>query len=342
MKPDFFNHILDYESLSVVGMAKNVGKTVCLRALLDHHAAPDKASRLAVTSIGMDGESTDTLLRTAKPELNFYPGMWVQTSERHYARRRLTAEIVDVSRESTACGRLVTARVLTPGKLILSGFAHTQGLRKYIAQMHTLGVRTAIIDGALSRMSLASPFVSQAMILCTGAALSKNIGELVRRTQLQYTLMNLPVFSEKVSEDLSEPNGGVYGIDARGEVRDLHIPSLLQAEKHLDKMEPYFHEGCKLYVAGLLNDAFLRFLTGRNPRPDVVVSDFSKLFVSRQVFEAFTRSGSRLCVLQQPEILGVCVNPFSPEGYTLDSLELRERMGEAIGREVYDILMDNE
>ena len=114
MIPEFFNHILNYESLSVVGMAKNVGKTVCLRALLNHYAAPDKASQIAVTSIGMDGESTDSLLKTAKPELNFYPGMWVQTSERHYALRRLTAEIVDISRENTACGRLVTARVLTP------------------------------------------------------------------------------------------------------------------------------------------------------------------------------------------------------------------------------------
>ncbi len=338
MIPEFFNRILDYESLSVVGMAKNVGKTVCLRALLDHHAAPEKAMCLAVTSIGMDGESTDALLRTAKPELNFYPGMWVQTSERHYALRRLTAEIADISRENTACGRLVTARVLTPGKLILSGYAHTQGLRKYIAQMHALGVRTAIIDGALSRMSLASPFVSRAMILCTGAALSKNIGDLVRKTQLQYSLMNLPVFSEPVSEDLSELKGGVYAIDAQGQVHDLQIPSLLQAHKHLDKLEPCFRAGCTLYVAGLLNDTFLRFLTGKNPRPDVVVSDFSKLFVSRQVFEAFTRSGSRLGVLQQPEILGVCVNPFSPEGYTLDSSELQGRMSEALQREVYDIL----
>lgn len=319
-------------------MAKNVGKTVCLRALLDHHAAPEKASRLAVTSIGMDGESTDSLLKTAKPELNFYPGMWIQTSERHYAQRHLTAEITDISRETTACGRLVTARVLTPGKLILSGYAHTEGLRKYIVQMHASGVRTAIIDGALSRMSLASPFVSRAMILCTGAALSKNIGDLVRKTQLQYRLMNLPVFADKVSVDLSECKGGVYGIDVQGEVRDLRIPSLLQVGKHLDRLEPYFRMGCSLYVSGLLNDTFLKFLTGRNPRPDVVVSDFSKLFVSRQAFEAFTRGGSRLGVLQQPEILGVCVNPFSPEGYLLDSVELRGRMSEALGREVYDIL----
>ena len=180
--PEFFDDITQYASLSVVGMAKNVGKTVCLRALLQHYRRQDRASQLAVTSIGVDGESTDALFKNAKPELDFYPGMIVQTSEQHYLRRRLSAEILDISRETTACGRLVTAKVLTPGKLMLSGYAYTQGLKRYISLAHQEGAATAIIDGALSRMSLASPFVSEAMVLCTGAALSKNMNELVSKT----------------------------------------------------------------------------------------------------------------------------------------------------------------
>lgn len=324
-------------------MAKNVGKTVCLRALLDCYRAPEKARALAVTSIGMDGENTDSLFKTAKPELDFYPGMLVQTSEQHYFRRHLSADILDVSRETTACGRLVTAKVLTPGKLILSGYAYTGGLRQYIAQAHAFGAGTAVIDGALSRMSLASPFVSEAMILCTGAALSKNLNELVQKTRLQYSLMNLPVLGREQGCSgwigrLCEIRSGVHGIGPDGEIRSLDIPSLLQVDKHLDKIEPYCRPHCYLYVSGLLSDSFLKFLSSRRHRPDLVVSDFTKLFVGMQAFEAFLRSGSRIWVLQQPEILGVCVNPFSPEGYMLDSLQLRERMGEALGREVYDIM----
>lgn len=341
--PPFFFDITRYKSLSVVGMAKNVGKTVCLRALLGCYRSPEKASALAVTSIGMDGENTDTLFKTAKPELDFYPGMLVQTSEQHYFRRHLSADILDVSRETTACGRLVTARVLTPGKLILSGYAYTGGLRHYIAQAHAFGAKTAVVDGALSRMSLASPFVSEAMILCTGAALSKNLNELVQKTRLQYSLMELPVLrmepgGEELADSLSEIRSGVYGIGPDGEIKNLDIPSLLQIDKHLDKIGPYCRPGCRLYISGLLGDSFLKFLSSRRHRPDLVVSDFTKLFVGMQAFQAFIRSGSRIWVLQQPKILGVCVNPSSPDGYVLDSLQLRERMGEALGREVYDIL----
>lgn len=350
MTPDFFNQISRYASVSVVGMAKNVGKTVCLRALLDYHRHYGMASKLAVTSIGVDGETTDVVYQSAKPELNFYPGMLVQTAEQHYGRRHLTADILDLSNETTACGRLVTARVLTPGKLIISGYSYTQGLKQYIRQVHALGAKTAIIDGALSRLSLASPFVSEAMVLCTGAALSKNLNELVQKTRLQYELMHLPVFSSPVSlenvacamddtmDGLSELPSGVYGISPEGEVLDLGVPSLLQISQHMDKLEPYCRKGASLYVTGLLSDPFLKVLTQRNQRPDIIVSDFTKLFISSAVYRSFVRSGSRIMVLQQPEILGVCVNPFSPDGYLLNSVELRDKMSQALGREVYDIL----
>ncbi|MDE6493867.1 MAG: hypothetical protein K2L50_04720 [Bacteroidales bacterium] len=341
MVPAFFDQITRYESLSVVGMAKNVGKTVCLRALLHHYREPEKAAMLAVTSIGTDGESTDIVYKTAKPELDFYPGMVVQTAENYFFKRHLSAEILDVSRENTACGRLVTARVKTPGKLILSGYAYTQGLREYIRQVHAFGARTAIIDGALSRMSLASPFVSRAMILCTGAAFSKNMEELVRQTAFRHSLMNMPVFGllDQTRRTLLESlKTGVHGVDADGRIEDLAIPSLLQIDKHRQKIEPYCRNGAFLYIAGLVNDPFLDFLSARKQRPDLIVSDFTKFFFSEAAYRKFLRSGSRVWVLQQPHILGVCVNPTSPDGYRLDSAELREKMAEALQTEVYDIL----
>lgn len=343
MTPGFFEHIERYGSLSVVGMAKNVGKTVCLRALLDHHGKNGKSGSLAITSIGTDGEAVDVVHHHQKPELTFYPGMVVQTAEKYYHRRQLTAEILDVSRQSTACGRLITARVKTKGKLIISGHAHTEGLRDYIRLAHDLGAKTAIIDGALSRLSLASPFVSEAMVLCTGAAVSKNQDELIRKTAFQYKLLNLPLFSaaapeEGLSARLQEMNTGVYGIDAQGEVRDLQIPSLLHIDKHIEKIEPYCAPGAFLYVTGLLNDAFLDRLSARKHRPDLVVSDFTKFFFSEAAYRTFSLAGSRILVLRQPQIIGLCVNPLSMDGYRLDSRLLRQKMQETLGCEVYDIM----
>ena len=246
-----------------------------------------------------------------------------------------------MSRESTACGRLVTARVKTPGKLIISGYTHTQGLREYIRQAHGLGVKTAIIDGALSRMSLASPFVSEAMILCTGAALSKNMDELVRQTDFRYRLMNMPLFESVDGERkalFENLKTGVHGMDTEGEIRNLEIPTLLQIDRYREKIEPYCKSGAFLYIAGLLNDSFLEFLSSKRQRPDLIVSDFTKFFFSDAAYRRFLRAGSRIWVLQQPRILGVCVNPFAPDGYRFNSAELREKMSAALDREVYDIL----
>lgn len=343
MIPDFFEHITEYGSLSVVGLAKNVGKTVCLRALLDFYGKNGKGSALAVTSIGTDGENTDQVYQTHKPELTFYPGMVVQTAEQYYHRRRLTAEVLDVSRESTACGRLVTARVVTPGKMIISGYAHTKGLQGYIRLVHGLGAQTALIDGALSRLSLASPFVSEAMVLCTGAAVSKNAEDLVKKTVFQFKLLNLPLFSSlplgrQTVQDLQEISSGVHGISAGAEVTDLRIPSLLRLDGQMEKIEPYCESGSFLYIAGLLNDSFLNRLAARSRRPDLVVSDFTKLFFSEAVYKDFLRAGSRIWVLRQPRVIGLCVNPVSPDGYRYNSEAICSKLQAAIDFPVCDIL----
>ena len=126
--------ILRYRSLAIVGLAKNTGKTECLNYIL--RKAGDRASRFALTSIGVDGEKTDRVCQTEKPEITVPEGMVFVTSEKHYREKRLVAEVLDISDEQTALGRLVTARAVTEGKVLLSGPAHTGGLRRLIAQMH--------------------------------------------------------------------------------------------------------------------------------------------------------------------------------------------------------------
>lgn len=57
--------------------------------------------------------------------------------------------------------------------------------------MKRFDVDTTIVDGALSRLSLSSPAVTEAMVLATGAALSCNIPQLVRKTKYVYDLICL-------------------------------------------------------------------------------------------------------------------------------------------------------
>ncbi|MBQ2490964.1 MAG: hypothetical protein II539_04640, partial [Muribaculaceae bacterium] len=83
----FINEILNYSSLSIVGLEKNTGKTECLKYVLKR--MPVDSRRIAVTSIGIDGETVDQVTRTQKPEIVLPQGMFFATSEAHYRQRRL-------------------------------------------------------------------------------------------------------------------------------------------------------------------------------------------------------------------------------------------------------------
>ena len=203
----FINEILNYDSLSIVGLQKNTGKTVSLNYVLNR--LPIDRKRIAVTSIGIDGETTDQVTRTQKPEITLRQGMYFGTSEMHYRQRRIVSELVDVSDTNTSLGRVVTAKALTGGKILLSGPSSTIGLKRWMRDMHRVGLDLVIIDGALSRMSLASPAVSQSMILATGAAYSTNMNTLVQQTKFVVDLINIELTDEANMELLMPIEKGV-------------------------------------------------------------------------------------------------------------------------------------
>ena len=333
----FINDILRYDSLSIVGLEKNTGKTECLKYVLDR--LPVQTKRIAVTSIGIDGETVDQVTRTQKPEIVLRKGMYFGTSETHYRQRRLVSELIDVSDENTSLGRVVTARALTGGKILLSGPSSASSLRRWMSDMRRLGIDLVIIDGALSRMSSASPAVSQSMILATGAAYSANINTLVSKTAHVVDLVNLELTSEKNRDTLSQLDKGLWFIDKQGELHTLDTMTSLSKDIHFQGMED-----CEtLYVAGALVDGFLeKVRKNKNLKQvELVVRDFTKIFVTPQQFRLFIKAGGRISVLQKSKLIAVTVNPTSPSGYVLDSDTLCARLSEAIRLPVYDLIKNN-
>ena len=132
----FVRDILRHRSLSIVGMEKNTGKTVCLNYIL--RRLNDLGAHVGVTSIGVDGEQVDSVFATAKPEVTLYEGTHFITSEQHYMKRQTVSVLEAVDSHRTALGPLVTARVLVRGKALLSGAATTGILRRHIEQLRNL------------------------------------------------------------------------------------------------------------------------------------------------------------------------------------------------------------
>lgn len=330
----FIDRILTCKTLSITGMAKNTGKTVTLNYLLEHLKALHKV--VAVTSIGIDGEKTDQVTQTEKPEIELYDGTIFVTSEYHYRQRLLLSEILDLSEESTSLGRLVTARVLQAGKVILSGPATTGGVRRVLDRMGEYGVDLTIVDGALSRKSHASPTIADGLILSTGAAIAPDLNTIVKKTSELHDLMQLPEYATSKADELLQIENGIFALEDGNPV-SLNIPSSLLSDKY--KAELFSH-GNHLFLSGILTDMMLNFL---RMQPEVkncvvVVKDFTKVFVTPMNLKLFLSKGGQLSVLKRPNLLAVTVNPVAPSGFTLPSEILVKAMEGVFDVPVYDVV----
>ena len=311
----FIGEILKHRSVSIVGLSKNAGKTECLNYII--RRLPTDYFNVAVTSIGIDGETTDQVTGTAKPEITVREGMFFATSEKHFRQKRPLSELYDVSEENTALGRVVTAKALQEGKVLLSGPSSASAMKRWMDSVQGFGIDLILVDGALSRLSTASPAVSEAMVLSTGAALSANVRDLVSKTAFLVELIRLPLYAGPEPElrisSFSAPEASVLRKYRIAEVEGALTDRMLQiARQALD------------------DDEFT-----------LVVGDFTKIFCSQELYRAFVRRGGRLFVRMKSQLLAVCVNPVAPNGIVLDSDTLCRSLSEKIGLPVYDIVKND-
>lgn len=337
----FIAELIKYKSCSIVGLEKNTGKTECFNYVMQR--LPLDKIRVAVSSIGIDGETTDQVTKTAKPEIFLREGVYFGTSEKHYLTKLLTSELLEISDENTSLGNIVIGKALTPGKLLLSGPSSTNGLRRWMNEMRKYDIDLTIIDGALSRLSLASPAVSESMILATGAAYSANINTLVQKTAFVVQMINLELTSQENYDTFIDINSGVWAIDSDNDsdndfekkLVDLKVASSLSININTEGLKK-----CKtLYVSGALTDNFVNHIRQNNifNETEIVVRDFTKIFLTPMTYNTFVNGRRKITVLQKSKLIAVCVNPTSPNGIVLDSEKLCKTLSEAINLPVYDL-----
>lgn len=345
----FIAELIKYKSCSIVGLEKNTGKTECFNYVMQR--LPLDKIRVAVSSIGIDGETTDQVTKTAKPEIFLREGVYFGTSEKHYLTKLLTSELLEISDENTSLGNIVIGKALTPGKLLLSGPSSTNGLRRWMNEMRKYDIDLTIIDGALSRLSLASPAVSESMILATGAAYSAIINTLVQKTAFVVQMINLELTSQENYDTFIDINSGVWAIDTDNDTDndsdndsdndfgkrlvDLKVASSLSININTDGLKK-----CKtLYVSGALTDNFVNHIRQNKifNETEIVVRDFTKIFLTPMTYNTFVNGKRKITVLQKSKLIAVCVNPTSPNGIVLDSEKLCKTLSEAINLPVYDL-----
>lgn len=328
--------ILNSHSVSVVGLEKNTGKTECLNYIIRN--LPLDRVTVAVTSIGVDGECVDAVTATHKPEILIREGMLFSTSEKHYRQRRIFSELIDISDEHTALGRVVTAKALDSGKVLLSGPSSGVGLERWIRRMDSFGVGLKLVDGAISRMSSASPSISEAIVLSTGAAFSCNMHDLVRKTVHVVEMIMLEPVDESMCDKLSILAGGIWKVSKEDGALE-QIPGVESALSLSGISESLVRGASALYVSGAVTDRIVDRIVsdGASDGFMLVARDFTRLFVSPLKYQALKARGIRLGVLQSSRLLAVCVNPVSPNGIVLDSDRLCQMLEQNVPVPVYDL-----
>ena len=321
-----------YKTLSIVGMAKNAGKTTALNYLLEE--AYDEGLVVGVTSTGRDGETTDVVTGTDKPKVYLFEDTIVSVPERLYELCETGLEILKRTNYRTAMGNVLICRVAEAGYVQIAGPGSITDHKKLCDDMAAYGVDMIFIDGAIDRKSIAAPETSDAIILATGAVISRSLKVVVEDTLHIVSLYGSPVLDDpKAVSILKKEKKDVYRvltIDDEYRVHPLAAKTALSAGPLMDSA---IDEHTKyVYIPGALTESILGAI---NPKKfknvTIVLPDPTRVFVGAVKWQQLKKKGMKVVVMEDIKVAAVTVNPYAPLGYSFDHEELLTSVREALG-----------
>lgn len=295
---ELVSRLQQVQSMSIVGMCKNAGKTTMLNWLLAHTG---RRQILGLTSIGRDGESTDVVTGTEKPSIFVPAGTLIATAKDMLRLGDVTKEILITTGIPTPLGEVVVMRARSDGYVQLAGPSITAQLREVSRMFFELGATQSIIDGALGRKSLGARNVADGIVLCTGASYNMSMDKVIEDTANFCRLMDLP----KADALPPEATNG---------------------------LEACLKEHGEAYIAGALTDTMVIPLlrSGLLRSSRLVVADPSKVLLKPDTLEKLAVRDVTLQTKDAARTLCVTVNPVSAYGWKFDKDEFIDRMRQSV------------
>lgn len=321
---------MEYKTLSIVGMAKNAGKTTALNYFIEE--ADDEGIQLGITSTGRDGETSDLVTGTEKPRVFLYEDTIVSVPHQLYELADAGLEILEMTRMGTAIGDLMLCRVAESGYVQIAGPVATVDTKRLCGKMLDLGAELIMIDGAIDRKSIASPETSDAIILSTGAVISRRMDKVVEETAHIVGLYSLPELPEEDIRGILTSGDAidhVVIIDRNGHANQLDLTTGLGASKYIDTAID--EDARYVYVPGALTDSVIADIPmSKLKQVRFILKDPTRIFINSVKWRQLTKRGFTVNVLKNIRIAAVTVNPYSPGGYSFEHKALRDSMQEAI------------
>jgi len=326
-------------SISIVGMAKNVGKTVTLNYLIQE--AFNRNILLGLTSTGRDGELQDTVYYTHKPPIWVPESAFIATAWACINQSGAKIEILEKTDFSTPLGEIIIGKVRESGNIELVGPRTGNQLKQLIEHLTRLGARLVMVDGAINRVSSAAPALTQGTILATGAALGHSIQTVIEKTALQVEFFRLKRAKENI-RNLAKPliDSGRTGVIEEGIARELKLETALMAGKQI--VENITPKTEAVVIGGAVSNKIIEDLTKTIPVEgvEIIVKDATRLFLEPMVYNRFRASKGNITVVYPINLLAVTANPTSPKGYSFCPREFLSKIRKALFPiPVYDVVL---
>lgn len=338
--------------ISLIGLAKNAGKTVAFNQLVSELA--HAGYQLGLISFGRDGEEIDAVTNKDKPRISIPSGAYFVTAENVKADLDSEFQLIKSTEILTTLGRVNIYKNVSffSKEIELAGvnrISNLEKIKEYLAEK----IEYLIVDGALDRKSSALPGLSDRTILATGAVLAPNIDGVIDKTALAVRKLLLPQVQSERERKLYQnlinarlfnnkklPGGWLIELEGLTSENNLEIKKLIELkadsslgiarelDEKLEKISLGRQTSKTLMLSGALTESLGRKLSEdaklRNFK--VVIQDGTRVFLKKRYLGLLKRNQVDIQVLKEIELAAITVNPHNPEGRDLDSEKLREEL----------------
>ena len=318
-----------YKRISIVGMAKNAGKTTALNYLIEE--GMDEGMILGITSTGRDGEGTDVVTGTEKPRVYLETDTIVSVPVQLYDVADAGLEILQMTEYGSPLGQILICRVASSGYVQIAGPVINAQHKEMCKTMLNAGAQLVLIDGAIDRKSIAAPDTSDAIILSTGAVLSRRMAKVVEDTAHTVALYSLPVLEDGKDREIIEQfkDDDRIAIIKNGEGYEPDIGTGLGSGKYLDN--EIDEDVTTVFFPGAFTNSMVEHLSAKKlKRVTFVLKDPTRIFINATQWGKLCKRGMTVKVLENIKVAAVTVNPTAPAGYSFDHHELKEAMQKAL------------
>lgn len=322
----------DAPTVTIIGLCKNAGKTTAMCRLISELAG----ETLAMTSVGRDGERTDVVTGTEKPEIWVSAGTLFATARGMLPLCDTTFQVEGVTDVMTPLGAVGIFRALSDGFIQLAGPSAVNQLGPLSRTFRAMGAQRVLIDGAAGRKSLAGAEPGACAILCVGASMDGGIPAIAAETAYTCALFATP----------EAENTGLWAALSRVEARyALFAPDGTELDLPVEdngspRWQELPREKCVLWIEGGITGPTLRTLARRGAPIVVATPDATHFLADRTSAETFARCGGELMVRQKLTIAAVTANPWSAYGKHVDGAELLDALRSVVAVPVVNVKED--